>query len=170
METKDWPGIMTVLWLEHVRDGKVIYREEMKRNVLHYLGENFVLGCLFTGGTVPSTYYLGLDARTTINSSDTMDDLVNEPFINGYVRQAVSNGSGFSISVVNGVHRASSSIVTFSASGGNWGPVTNIFLATTPNTSGVLISSAVLTSPVTVVSGDSVNMRMAMSLRYCVSP
>ncbi len=167
----DWHGLMQILWVEHVRDGKVIHREENKLNTLHFLGENFVLSALFLGGNNPNTfvpdqYYLGLDARAAIDKADTMEDVLNEPFVNGYARQPVSSVTGFSIDVVNGVHRAVSEIVTFSAAGGAWGPMKNIFLSDKQNTTGVLISSAPLTSPVTVASGDSVNMRMAMSLRY----
>lgn len=165
---------MKVLSLDVVRDGRVIHHEENIHNTLHYLGEEFLLNALFLGGNAPNTYipnyyYIGLDNRTTIAVADTMEDLQNEPFINGYSRQAVSSLTGFSMTVSGGVHQVSSQIVTFSAVGGSWGPVSNIFLSDKPNTTGVLISSAKLTNPVTVQSGDSVNMRMGMSLRYCPS-
>ena len=171
---KDWPGLMQILWIEHIRDGKIIHREEHILNTLHFLGESFLLSALFLGGNAPNSlipdqYYLGLDARATIAADDTMDDVLNEPFINGYARQPVSSTTGFTIDVVGGVHRVSSQIVTFSAAGGAWGPMKNIFLSDKQNNSGVLISSAVLTSPVTVQSGDAINMRMALSLRYCPS-
>lgn len=174
METKDWPGLMQILWVEHVRDGEVLYREENILNKLHFLGEEFLLKALFAGGNTPNTfipdqYYIGLDARPTISVDDTMEDLVGEPFVNGYTRQPCSSLNGFTIDVVGGVHRATSQIVTFTASGGGWGPMLNIFLSDKQNTTGVLISSALLSSPVTVISGDSVNMRMALSLRYCPS-
>jgi hypothetical protein len=173
METKKpWPGIMTILSLEQVRDGCVIYREENVLNTLHFLGEQFLLNALFLGGNAPNTYipnnyYLGLDNRTILAIGDTMESLQNEPFINGYSRQPVNSTTGFSMTVSGGVHQVSSQIVTFSAVGGSWGPCSNIFLSDKPNTTGVLISSAKLTNPVTVQSGDSVNMRMGMSLRYC---
>lgn len=172
MENKAWSGIMQVLWIEHVRDGKVIQREEKILNVLHFLGEAFALNALFRGGNnpsfyIPDQYYLGLDARSTLAVADTMANVLNEPFINGYARQAVSSSDGFTLDIVGGVHRATSAIVSFSASGGGWGPVTNIFLSDKPNNTGTLISSAKLTNPITVASGDTVNMRMALSLRYC---
>ena len=171
---KDWHGLMEILWLEHIRDGKVLYREDNIRNTLHFLGEGFLLSALFMSGYSPNTlipdqYYLGLDARATVAVSDTMIDVFNEPFVNGYTRQPVSSTNGFSLDVVGGVHRATSQIVSFSAAGGGWGPMANIFLSNKANNTGILISSAKLTSPVTLTSGDSVNMRMALSLRYCPS-
>ncbi len=171
---KDWHGLMRVLWFEHVRDGKIIYREEDILNVLHTQGSAFVLKAMFMGGNspnafIPSNYYLGLDSRATIAVSDTMENVQAEPFVNGYIRQPVSSLTGFSLSVVGGIYQAASQIVTFSATGGSWGPVVNIFLSDKLNTAGTLISSAKLTNPVTVQSGDSVNMRMAMSLQYCPS-
>lgn len=173
METKDWFGIMQILWVEHVREGEVIHREEKILNTLHYLGENFLLLSLFKGGNapnvfIPDQYYLGLDSRSTIAVADTSSNLT-ESFVNGYMRQPCSSTTGFTIEVVNGVHRASSQIVTFSASGGGWGPVKNIFLSDKQNTTGILISSAKLSSPLSVVSGDYINMQMALSLRYCPS-
>jgi hypothetical protein len=169
---KEWHGLMEILSVEHIRDGKVLYREENIKNTLHFLGEAFLLQALFMGGYspsiyIPDQYYLGLDARGTIAVADTMASVFNEPFVNGYTRQPVSSTNGFSLDVVSGVHRATSQIVSFSAAGGSWGPVSNIFLSDKPNNTGVLISSAQLTSPVTVLSGDSVNMRMALSLRFC---
>lgn len=169
---KDWPGIMQILSLEHVRNGKVIYREENILNTLHFQGESFLLSALFLGGNTPNSfipdqYYLGLDARGTIAVADTMENVYLEPFINGYARQPASSSTGFTLDVVGGIHRATSHIVSFSAAGGSWGPMKNIFLSNQPNNTGVLISSAVLTNPVTVASGDIVNMRFALSLRYC---
>lgn len=173
METnKDWPGIMQVLWIEQIRNGKVIYREEKVLNMLHFLGDEYLLQALFLGGNspnlyIPDQYYLGLDSRSIIAVDDVMADVLNEPFINGYTRQPVSSTNGFVIEIVGGVHRATAAIVGFSAIGGSWGPVSNIFLSDKPNNTGVLISSAKLTNPVTVASGDTVNMQMALSLRYC---
>jgi hypothetical protein len=171
---KEWHGLMEILSVEHLRDGKVIYHEENIKNTLHYLGEAFLLQALFMGGYSPNTfipdnYYLGLDSRAIIAVSDTMTEVFAEPFVNGYSRQPVSSSNGFTLDVIAGVHRATSQIVSFPAVGGNWGPVSNIFLSDKPNNTGVLISSAKLSNPVTVLAGDSVNMRMALSLRFCPS-
>lgn len=172
MTQNNWPGIMTALWIEHVRNGTVIYREENVRNTLHSLGEEFVLKALFQGGNSPNTYiphlyYLGLDNRPVITAGDTMSSVEAEPFVNGYSRANMSSSGtqGFTIDVVNGYHRAVSNILSFTASGGGWGPCKNIFLSNAPNSDGTLISSAPLTTAVTLVSGDSVNMRMVFSLR-----
>src|SRR6201992_2375489 len=146
---KDWYGIMRILSVEYICDGKVIDRQENIPNMLHFLGEAFLLNALFRGGNssnsyIPTSYYLGLDSRPVLNVNDTMANVLNEPFVNGYTRQAVSSTTGFSLNVSKGVNQMSSQIVTFSAVGGNWGPVLNVFLSDKPNNTGTLISSAVL--------------------------
>ena len=164
--------LMRIDHVELVRDGKVIYREENILNQLHLLGEYYCLSALFTGGNtpnmvIPTNYYMGLDNRTILAAADTFSSLVNEPVGNGYVRQLLSSATGFTIDVSNGVHRAVGSIITFSAISLGWGPVQNIFLATTSDNSGYLISSASLSTPLQPAAGDSFNMRMSMSLRDC---
>jgi hypothetical protein len=159
----------------HVHDGKVIWEDHDLPNILHSSGEVFILSAVFTGGIsntfIPQNYFVGLDARNGVNYTDTLQQIFNEPNGNGYARQPVSSTSGFTIQVVNGVHRAVGSIVTFSAavSGGGYGPVNNIFMATVQdnNPSGFLISSVPLSSPVVFAPGDAVNMRMSMSLKNC---
>lgn len=163
---KPWPGIMKIEKIQQIRNSKIIWEEENVYNVLHSLGEQFFLTCCFKndGEYPPANYYFGLDNRPTVAKEDKITDLVNEPSGNGYARQATSSNSGFTIEKVNNVYRASSQIFSFVANGGGWGPVSNVFM-TTSNSSGVLLSSAALSSSISLVDGDLINLRMSLSLQ-----
>jgi len=148
------------------RDGKLIYQEKNKPNLTHDLGEKFILDAAFTDASViPENFYFGLDNRDSIAEDDVMADLIDEPSGNGYARQAVSSEGDFTVAL-NGsdVYQATSPIVTFSASGGDIGPVNHLFLATTNTGSGILISSVSFTSPLIINDGGSVNMRFGLTL------
>jgi hypothetical protein len=159
---------MKVLEIEHVRNGKVIWQSKNLYNTLHTEGENLLLQVLFTndGMLPPVNYYLGLDNRPVIAISDTMASLQGEPVGFGYVRQAVSSATGWQIGLTNGVYAAVTEIVTFTAVGGDVGPVSNLFLTDKGDNTGTLISSVPLSQPgQTIADGDAVNMRMSMSLQ-----
>lgn len=140
--------------------------------MLHLEGESFILQAVFTGGRIsefiPENYYLGLDARSTILSDDTMDSLAFEPNSQyGYQRQTVSSSGGFIIGEENGQILATSPIIAFRATGGSWGPVNDLFLSNTGDNSGTLISSAQFEAPITVADGDFITMRIALMLKDC---
>ena len=163
---KNWHGIMKILEVEHVREGEVIWSERNINNLLHTQGEFFVLSCAFDndGAIVPANYYFGLDARPTVAIDDIMADLVDEPSTGGYSRQLVSSNGGFTISQTGGIYRAVGAVITFTSAGAGYGPVNNLFLTNQSNNAGYLISTAVLSSPITLTSGASMNLRMAMQL------
>jgi len=175
---KDWNGIMKVLEIEQVRNGKVLWSKKNLYNTLHAEGEAYFLKALFRnpgdGSIPPQFYYLGLDARISLDISDTMTSLLDEPNSNGYFRQAVSSKpdqpTGWYITANEGYSKALGSIVTFSAAGGSWGPVSTLFLTTQNNNDGVLISSVSLSEEAYLDSGDAINVKMAMTLRDCPLP
>ena len=164
---KSWHGLVKILEVQHVRNGEVLWESKNLLNTLHVGGELFILTCCFDNdGTLPpANYYFGLDNRPTITADDLLTDLVNEPSGNGYLRAAVASNGQFTVDILSGVYRASSQIVTFSATSTGWGPVSNLFLATTSNNDGVLIASAPLSNTITLAGGDAVNMRMALALQ-----
>ena len=165
---KDWHGLIKILEIQHVRNGEVIWEEKNLFNTLHVGGEMFLLSCAFDsnpGVFPPANYYFGLDNRPTITVDDLMTDIVDEPVGNGYLRQAVSSTGQFSIDVLGGVYRASGQVVTFSATGLGWGPVSNLFMASAADDSGTLIASNSLSNAITLSSGDAINMRMALALQ-----
>jgi len=161
-------SLVTINFIEHIRNNKVIWRAENIKNIIHLGGREFLVKTAFSnnGNLVPSNYYLGLDSRDDLIEEDNLDSLLDEPSGSGYLRQSLSSsGTGFTITSTSGIYKALSNIVTFSASGLGWGPVKNMFLATTANNSGILISSLVLTSPVTTLAGDTISVQIALALQ-----
>lgn len=148
------------------KDGNLLWKKENLLNTVHGGGEQFILKAAFCPSsiTIPTNFYLGLDSRTTLSQADTLNSLVNEPTSNGYIRQPVSSTTGFSISTTGSI-RATSAVVRFSASGGAWGPVKNLFLATSVGNSGLLITTTALGDNRTMNDGEGITLRMGVSLR-----
>ena len=171
--TKDWQGILIVDEFLVKRKNKVIFRVENLHNILHLGGEAQILSALFIGGSIsnayiPTNYYLGLDARTSLNVTDTLTNITGEPSVGGYNRQPVSATTGFTITTEGSFVRAKSGVLVFSASPISWGPVTNMFLTNvSTGTAGILYSSVPIGSSVSVNSGDSISMRFSMALKSC---
>ncbi len=167
-----WNGILTIIDIQKWDvSGKLVWEQKNIKNLLHQDGEEFLLRAAFTGGQVstiiPEDYFLGLDNRSVITVEDTMDDLLGEPSSGGYERQAISSSGDFSINFEDSHFVATSPIVAFRATTGDWGPIKNLFLTTADDSSGYLISTAVLDSVVSLSAGESVTMRIGMRLREC---
>lgn len=148
-------------------DGCVLWCKKDLLNIFHSNGEYFMLNVVFntsSGITVPGSYYLGLDNRTTPALGDTLASLSGEPTQNGYIRAAVSSLNGFNVSLSSSNYRASSSVVTFSAAGGGWGPVTNLFLTTATGNTGYLLSTTSLGGSRTLLDGQSFTARVSLGL------
>lgn len=173
MMNTNWNGLMKVLEIKHLDvDGKVLWEADNLINMLHAEGEAFILKTMFTGEeTVPVNYYLGLDNRSSLSRSDTLSTvIITEPSTtNGYLRSALPSSGSFTVALDSSgnVYEASGPIAAFSATGGNWGPVTNLFLTTTAGTSGSLISSVPLSSSINVTDGQTINLRISLTLRDC---
>jgi hypothetical protein len=171
-KTVNWNGIMRVLEIRHADAcGNILWEKSDINNLLHNSGEQFILQALFTGGPsnsfIPNYYFLGLDNRTALDPADTMTALVGEPNTNGYVRQPVNSINGFTIDNSSGSYRATTAIVTFRATGGTWGPVQNIFITDKNDLTGFLIASANLGSPFSLTDGDTISLRLGMTLQDC---
>lgn len=164
---------MQVIEAKHYRGDECIWEAYDLPNIYHQTGEQFVLSVAFNtaSATVPLFYYLGLDNRTTLSYTDTLSNLSGEPSanINGYARQPLSSASGFSVALnsTTGHIKATSGIVAYNASGGPWGPVQNIFLATTIGNTGTLIASVPLSGSRTLNDGDRFTARIGLSLTNC---
>ena len=171
--TKDWRGILIVDEFLVKRKDEIIFKAENLHNILHVGGEQQILSALFVGGPtsntyIPSSYYLGLDARPSLVVTDTLSNITGEPSTGGYSRQPVSSTIGFTITTEGTTVKAKSGLLVFSATASSWGPVTNMFLTDASNgTSGILYSSVPIGSNVTVNAGDSISMRFSMALRNC---
>lgn len=168
------------------KNGIIKYEENNIKNTLHSHGQLFILkSILQTTDIIPKDelsirYYVGLDNRGTIQESDTLASIQQEPESNNYSRQPVTSWDISKSST--GKYFAKSSSIVFSAigpGGSGWGPVNNIFLSTvqqrcsgffgfTDNTiisnCGYLISSARLSQPIKPSSGDKVVLEMSLSI------
>lgn len=169
--SRNWYGLTKIEFIQHVRDGKVLWEERNILNTLHSEGEWWLLKNCFNTETVqiPSSYYFGLDNRDTISIGQTMASLVEEPIGGGYARVAVNSLNGFEVSMINGIYRAISPLLQFTSVGGGYGPVKNLFLTTSSGNSGKLISSNALSSAISPSAGDTINLRMSLQLRDSAS-
>lgn len=167
--------LLRVDWIKHIRDGEVLWEEKNIDNVLHKRGEEFMLRALFTGGNdpnalIPDDYFFGLDNRSTVQADDDFVNILGEPNGSGYARQTVSSLGEITVAEENGVLRAITSIITFRAISGTWGPVQNLFFTDRGDNNGFLIASVAATAAFNVIDGDSVTMRMSIGLTACETP
>lgn len=160
------------------KNNKVRYQQRDIKNTFHQQGEEYILNALFKGSEnlVTNGYYIGLDARPTLNRTDTLSNIIGEPLVQGnnYQRQNVSflnwqiinpnTSATTTASPTLTPYYAKSGPVIFSSLNSGWNSVTNIFLATTIGSGGKLISSATLGTTVSVAIGESVVMEMSISL------
>ena len=166
--------LMTILEVFHTNKfGEILFKKNNLKNTLHTEGEEYILKTLFGGMSLVSSYYLGLDNRSTLSIAQGNNDLQSaETTGPGYSRQQVSNTS-FQISEnADGNYQANSPIVAFTCSSNSWF-AKNIFLTTSPQylnsqqLSGPrkLISSVPLGTELVVSQGETVSMRIGLSLK-----
>ena len=170
---KNWSGLLKVEELCVYKKGILILKKENLYNVLHIQGEALILNAVFKGGSssnpyIPVNYFLGMDYRSSLTETQTMSSITGEPSTNGYVRQPISSTTGFTINSGAVPVKATSGLVSFTASGGNWGPVKNLFLCdVSSGTSGNLISSVYMGNDLTVTADTVVSMKFSMTLKNC---
>ena len=159
--------IMKVLEVSHFsKNGEVLFNKKNIDNILHLQGEEFILKVLFGGQAVPSEYYLGLDARSTLLTTNSITSISGlEPGAGGYSRQSVNSNSFSFVVDETGNYQANSPVFLFKATTGSWGPVRNIFITTQANYNGHLISSVPLGTSLSVQAGEIISMRIGLSLR-----
>jgi len=154
------------IWeIQHIRNGKVIW-SEIKRNNLVDQGEKSMLDTYFRALNAPVVFYVRL-ANDTIQETDTLADIQNEPSGNGYSPQLLERSAvGFPILEADlGDWRVVSKTITFTASGGEIGPVNLAFLATSSDNTGLLLAYITTTVERTILDGDSVNVSMKVKLK-----
>jgi hypothetical protein len=160
---------MTVLEISHFnKNGNILFKKNNLKNVLHSQGEEYMLRALFGGIPVVSSYYVGLDNRNAILTSDTHSSVTgtggSETSGLGYSRQQVSNTSFQIENNSQGNKQANSPIVQFRCTGNSWS-AKNIFLTTSLGSVGMLISSVPLGTTLTVSEDEIVSMRIGLSLK-----
>ena len=154
--------ILKLLEVVHYsEDKKILWKQFNIDNILHDSGKEFILKTLFTGEeSIPSNYYVGLDARSTLSSGQTMSS-ISEPSGNGYLRQTISSSGDFNydenqILVI-------SNLLTYICTSGSY-TVKNVFLTNTPDNTGYLISSVPLSENRTLTPGETLTIKSGFSL------
>ncbi len=155
---------MTILEAcHHDAKGSVLWQASKLYNTFHNSGEEFFLKALFTQQVaLPTTYFIGLDNRLTINQADIASGLTGEPSGNGYSRVGVGTNS-FGAEFAGGKWLAKSVTVLFRATG-TWATVRNAFLTTGTSNNGYLIASVPLLSPRTLTAGQAISFRFVLGL------
>lgn len=163
--------LLKILEVQHIKDGKVIWENKNILNTFHLEGEEFILSALFrtvSSISVPSFYYIGMDNRTAPSPTDNMVSISTEPSGNGYSRQVVSSATGFTIEnyTLNSAQhwQARSQVISFTGSGGSWGPVSSVFLTDKLDATGFLISTAPLGTTRTIGNGELLSFRFILNL------
>lgn len=160
----EWEGRW---WFRHRnRAGYVKWEKFGLENAVVNEGEENVLKAYFTAESVPTEFYLGL-ANDSILETDGLGDIQGEPSGNGYSRALIERSTvGFpTIELHEGDYRITSKTVTFTASGGDLGPVNVAFLSTTSDNTGKLIAFAGLTLERTILDGDSLEGGLQIKLK-----
>jgi hypothetical protein len=142
--------------------GKIIDRWESE-NTLANEGQYAWLDVFLRDGTAPSAFYLALVNDTPLKT-DAMSDLQNEPpDTYGYARQEITRDeTGWpTLGLNSGDEMATSLTVTFTASGGDIGPVTYAVLTTTlSGTGGKHLAFAALSQTRTLHTGESLSCQL----------
>ncbi len=153
------------------RRGRIIWELLDKKNLLVDEGERMILDIVFRNGgasyfPAPDFYagfYNGNVSETTVLAS-----LPNEPSVaNGYSRQVIERSSvGWpTIEKHDGDWRVVSKTLTWTASGGNIGPINGSFLGTSNDNSGTLVGSLTFGVERTIIAGDSFTAALKTKLK-----
>lgn len=163
MDTKAKAGMDGVYSLEHRRNGKVLYKEDINNLVVDE-GLTHILDILFKSGTQITAWYLGIfEANYTPAADDTAANIaVRCTESTAYVeaaRVAFTTGAIAANAVDNTASRA---VFTINATKTMYG----VFLASTSAKSGTLgslLSVAKFTTARPVISGDELLVTYTMT-------
>jgi hypothetical protein len=155
------------IWkIQHIRNGKVIWEDEGP-NALAQEGEESVIESFFraTASYDPAQFYVRL-CNDTLSVTDVLSAILNEPSGNGYAAQLVERSTtGFPTKELDlGAWRIVSKVVSFTASGGQIGPVVTAYLATSSDNSGKLIAFRSLSMTRTILDTDTMTLQFRVKL------
>jgi len=157
-----WRNNFECRWnFQHIRNGKIIFEFKDRKNILVDEGEKVMLDVLFRKKDslyFPGDYfYIGL-YKGTIVEGTTLATVPKEPSaLYGYSRLAVERSEvGFPTieKDVDGDWRVASKEVTWTASGGDIGPINGAFLCTSSDNTGALIGAVATAVERTIKAGD----------------
>jgi hypothetical protein len=157
-----WRNIFECRWdFQHIRNGKIIFEFKDRKNILVDEGEKAMVDVFFRKREsvyfAADLFYIGLYKGTIVEGS-TLATLPNEPdLLYGYSRLSVARSTiGFPTLEQDddGNWRVISQEVTFTASGGDIGPINGAFLATSSDDTGALVGAVAAGVERTIVAGD----------------
>src|SRR5690348_12026888 len=152
--------------------GELLWEEKDIPNILHDDGSRHILANSFKTGDsfagVPSNDYIGLRSNSAAETDTLSSGLTELGAVNGYARNPVSTTTGFALSLISGGYKATSGNVVFTNSaavGTNaWTAAVALFLATTIDNTGKLISSAALSTSRTLLGQDTLTVSCFISM------
>lgn len=159
-----WRNIFECRWnFQHIRDGEVIFEFKDRKNILVDQGEKAMVDTFFRKNASlyfsGDFFYIGL-YKGTIVEGTVLSTVPNEPKEDaafGYSRLSVERSTiGFPTieQDANGNWRVISKEVTYTASGGDIGPINGSFLATSSDDTGALIGAVAVGVERTIKAGD----------------
>lgn len=158
-----WHGEFTLT--AYAADGTVLWRDK-PLNALADEGEQLLLDLTLRGAVAPTQYYLRLFNDTPVET-DGLAALLGEPATFGYAAQLIERSAvGWpTLTLDVGDYQATSKEVTFTATGGSWGPVTHCVLATSSDNTGKLVSFAALSTSRTLADGETLRITYRVKLQ-----
>lgn len=161
------------VWFDSIWDFKIVNKKgkvvfhDIGKNSLADEGEESILEVFFRENSAytPSGFYVRL-CNDTLIETDTLSSILNEPSGNGYSAQTLERSSvGFPTKEMDdGDYRLVTKEITFTADGGDIGPVTTAYLATSSDNTGKLIAYRALPVTRTISDGDSAILTIRIKL------
>ena len=155
------------IWIvKHYRNGELIWEDEGP-NAVSQEGEEALLESFFRGDVTydPTEFYVRL-CNSTPDVTTTLSTVSGEASGNGYAPQLVERSTvGFPTKEINlGAYRLVSKTLSFVASGGSIGPVTNAYLATTSDNTGKFIAFRALSLTRTILDTDTMTIQFRIKI------
>jgi len=160
---KGWIGVFDLAAYNPA--GQLLWREQAP-NALVDEGELLLLDVFLRAAAAPAGFFCRLYNDTPIET-DSLAALTGEPAVNGYAAQAIerSNVGWPTLALDAGDYQATSKELTFTATGGSWGPVTHCVLATSSDNTGKLVSFAALSTARTLAAGETLRITYRVKLQ-----
>jgi len=160
------------LWdVTHRKGSDILWQILQRKNMLVDAGEKAILDTFFRNNSAlyfaSSNFYVGF-YNGNISETTELSIIPNEPPATyGYSRQVIERSTvGWpSIEKHEGDWRVISKMITYTASGGNIGPITGAFFGTGAASTGALIGSLSWGIEKTIESGASIDITLRVKLK-----
>jgi len=158
--------------VNHMRDGQVLWNVTDKKNRLVDQGERAIVDSFYRDKASNyfgmTNFYVGM-YNGSISESTVLSTLPNEPTsgVYGYTRQVLLRSDvGFpTLEKHEDDWRVVSVDITFTASGGDLGPVNGAFLGTSSDNTGTLIGVLSFGVERTIIDGDSIILTVKCKMK-----